>query len=458
MIQYSYKHILRVQVIARFWFTYIAHNQTKSEYAYTTGTPGEPLSTVNYAYGNSDWKDLLTEYNGTVINYDLSGNPLNWRNASALTWNGRRLAGMTLTNGTELAFEYNSDGLRTSKTAGNSTVQYVWNDGNLVAEIRDGYTLKFLYNNGEAAGFSYNGADYYYGKDSFGVIRYLYNTSGEVVTTYTYDAWGTVLSVTGTLAETVGTVNPVRYKSYYLDSETGWYYLQSRYYDPAVGRFLNADEVIYAGVNYDFSSNNLFAYCGNNSVIMVDSSGRFGTPIQWVLSILFGIIGWSIGDYLALKIVKKKNWKYWAFRSAIAVGGAAIGWFAGSLITTYVGKYLSANPGQLFRFIDKVSPRIVYRILSFLGVNPFDLVNDRSRFIGILKRFNDKSVVITSYEWIVELCQKANQLGYRIMLHPEHEEYGYTWHLHILDGTKKLNYIHVQVTKVIYELLQRLFG
>ena len=269
MIQYSYKHILRVQVIARFWFTYIAHNQTKSEYAYTTGTPGEPLSTVNYAYGNSDWKDLLTEYNGTVINYDLSGNPLNWRNASALTWNGRRLAGMTLTNGTELAFEYNSDGLRTSKTAGNSTVQYVWNDGNLVAEIRDGYTLKFLYNNGEAAGFSYNGADYYYGKDSFGVIRYLYNTSGEVVTTYTYDAWGTVLSVTGTLAETVGTVNPVRYKSYYLDSETGWYYLQSRYYDPAVGRFLNADDVLVVFED----ERNIIVYCNNNPIRLVDAKG-----------------------------------------------------------------------------------------------------------------------------------------------------------------------------------------
>ena len=138
---------------------------------------------MNYAYGNSDWKDLLTEYNGTAINYDLSGNPLNWRNASSLTWDGRRLSGMTLTDGTELAFEYNSDGLRTGKTVGNSTVQYIWNEGNLIAEIRDGYTLKFLYNNGEAAGFSYNGADYYYGKDSFGVIRYLYTTSGEVVTT-----------------------------------------------------------------------------------------------------------------------------------------------------------------------------------------------------------------------------------------------------------------------------------
>ena len=77
---------------------------------------------MNYSYGNSDWKDLLTGYNGTVINYDLSGNPLNWRNANALTWNGRRLSGMTLTDGTELAFEYNSDGLRTGKTVGNSTV------------------------------------------------------------------------------------------------------------------------------------------------------------------------------------------------------------------------------------------------------------------------------------------------------------------------------------------------
>ena len=230
---------------------------------------------MNYSYGNSDWKDLLTGYNGIAISYDLSGNPLNWRNASSLSWDGRRLAGMTLTDGTELAFEYNADGLRTSKTVGNSIVQYVWNDGNLVAEIRDGYTMKFLYNNGEAAGFSYNGADYYYGKDSFGVIRYLYNTSGEIVTTYTYDAWGNVLSVDGTLAETVGTVNPMRYKSYYLDPETGWYYLQSRYYDPAVGRFLNADDVSNAGITHTLLSQNLFAYGENNPIVNDDYSGQF---------------------------------------------------------------------------------------------------------------------------------------------------------------------------------------
>ena len=207
---------------------------------------------------------------------------------------------MTLTDGTELAFEYNADGLRTSKTVGNSIVQYVWNDGNLVAEIRDGYTLKFLYNNGEAAGFSYNGADYYYGKDSFGVIRYLYNTSGEVVTTYTYDAWGTVLSVTGTLAETVGTVNPVRYKSYYLDSETGWYYLQSRYYDSEVGRFLNADETQYLGFVKSSLAFNLFAYCMNNPVTRDDPSGFVNF---WKLA--KGIYHLTIGIIALVSLLKK---------------------------------------------------------------------------------------------------------------------------------------------------------
>ena len=277
---------------------------TKSEYAYTTGTLGEPLNTVNYSYGNSDWKDLLTEYNGIAISYDLSGNPLNWRNANALTWNGRRLAGMTLTDGSELAFEYNADGLRTSKTVGNSTVQYVWNEGNLIAEIRDGYTLKFLYNNGEAAGFSYNGADYYYGKDSFGVIRYLYTTSGEVVTTYTYDAWGTVLSVTGTLAETVGTVNPVRYKSYYLDSETGWYYLQSRYYDPVVGRFLNADKEV--NIDAGIFAIGLFAYCSNNSITRSDPSGEVLT-FDMVFSI--GLLA-TITYKIYAKVLADKNYRY----------------------------------------------------------------------------------------------------------------------------------------------------
>ena len=66
--------------------------------------------------------------------------------------------------------------------------------------------------------------------------------SGELVVSYAYDAWGKVLYTAGTLASTVGTINPMRYRDYYLDSETGYYYLQSRYYDPNICRFINADE------------------------------------------------------------------------------------------------------------------------------------------------------------------------------------------------------------------------
>ena len=266
---------------------------TKSEYAYTTGTPGEPLSTVNYAYGNSDWKDLLTEYNGTAINYDLSGNPLNWRNANALTWNGRRLAGMTLTDGTELAFEYNSAGIRIGKTAGSDkTVEYLLDGTKIIREIRKvngtvTETLLYYYNtDGDVIGLNYNGTDYYYGRNMQGDILYIYNTSGEIVTTYAYDAWGSIVSQTGTLSSTVGEANPFRYRGYYLDSETGLYYLQSRYYDAAVGRFLNADETGYIISTLNSIEHNLFAYCGNEPVYSKDTTGFFTIKIYAVAAII----------------------------------------------------------------------------------------------------------------------------------------------------------------------------
>ena len=92
--------------------------------------------------------------------------------------------------------------------------------------------------------------------------------------TYTYDEWGKILSVTGTLANTVGQMNPIRYRGYYYDVETGLYYLQSRYYDPETGRFINADGQI-SGVGGDILGYNMFAYCMNNPVNMSDPSGHW---------------------------------------------------------------------------------------------------------------------------------------------------------------------------------------
>ena len=100
----------------------------------------------------------------------------------------------------------------------------------------------------------------------------IYNANGELVTEYTYDAWGAPLTVTGSLAETIGQVNPIRYRGYYYDSETGLYYLNSRYYDPEVGRFINADNQLTTGS--DMTGVNLFAYCGNNPVNRIDPTGE----------------------------------------------------------------------------------------------------------------------------------------------------------------------------------------
>ena len=95
-----------------------------------------------------------------------------------------------------------------------------------------------------------------------------------MVARYTYDAWGRILSITdgngnaNTSSTFIGNVNPIRYRGYYYDTETGWYYLRTRYYDPQVKRFINADGII--GANGTFTGYNLFAYCNNNSVTFCD--------------------------------------------------------------------------------------------------------------------------------------------------------------------------------------------
>ena len=109
---------------------------------------------------------------------------------------------------------------------------------------------------------------YYYVLNLQGDVVKLIQANGHVVAQYTYDAWGNVSS-SGRLAE----INPLRYRGYYYDSETGFYYLQSRYYDPANRRFINAD--IYASTDSNNAlACNMYSYCWNNVVILYDSEGE----------------------------------------------------------------------------------------------------------------------------------------------------------------------------------------
>ena len=130
--------------------------------------------------------------------------------------------------------------------------------------------MDFLYDeSGSPYSFFYNGTQYYYIKNLQGDVMRIVNTSGAVVASYTYDAWGKG-SGSGSLSQ----INPIRYRGYYYDTDTGFYYLQSRYYDPVVKRFINADDASLLGANGDFTSLNLYAYCGNNPVSRSDDGGE----------------------------------------------------------------------------------------------------------------------------------------------------------------------------------------
>ena len=144
--------------------------------------------------------------------------------------------------------------------------------------------LKFCYSaDGEIVGFAYNNTPYYFVKNLQGDIVGIMNSASELVCTYKYDAWGkcTVYDSSGsvnTSSTFIGNVNPIRYRGYYYDVETGLYYVSSRYYDPEIGRWINVDSVI-AGVGDSIQAYNMFAYCLNNPVNMSDSSGNWP---QWM--------------------------------------------------------------------------------------------------------------------------------------------------------------------------------
>ena len=228
-----------------------------------------------YTYGDAEWGDLLTAYDGEEITYDGIGNPLSYRGWTMNWQGGRQLASMTKGSDT-LSFVYNESGLRTSKTVNGVTHSYVWQGSKLAADITDAYALYFHYDSsGEVIGFTRtaNGADteYFYVKNLQGDILKVITATGTEAATYTYDAWGKLLTSTGDMAE----ANPLRYRGYFYDTETGLYYLQSRYYDPEVSRFINPDVFATSDIDGVLAAN-MFAYCENNPIRNTDSTGAIG--------------------------------------------------------------------------------------------------------------------------------------------------------------------------------------
>ena len=186
---------------------------------------------------DASWGDLLTNYNGKAITYDAIGNPLNWRNAFMLEWYGRNLITFAKPTGEMYAYTYNADGIRTSKNYYNAggnligTDEYIYDGTKLIAENRSGTWLYYFYDaNGAVTGMSYGGTLYYFRKNLQGDVTGIYNAYGTLVVEYEYTPYGAIFSTTGSMANTIGTINPFRYRGYYYDTETELYYLITRYY------------------------------------------------------------------------------------------------------------------------------------------------------------------------------------------------------------------------------------
>lgn len=325
---------------------------TKKEYSYTTGTLGTALDTITYGYGDSSWKDLLTSYDGQALTSDTLGNLINDGTWSYTWQHGRQLAQMSKPNGggTEnISFTYDAKGRRIAKERettgsvdGNSyryafTAEYTYLDDMLTdmkwTEI-DGSdsSFHFTYDAVGPMSMTFCGAEYFYLKNAQGDVTGLVDSSGTQVVAYTYDAWGNILSTTGSMADSLGYTNPLRYRGYFYDTETGLYYVSSRYYNPRIGRFINTDDVDLLGINGDFASLNLFAYCGNNPVSREDTNGECWISVG--IMAVGGLIGAAISAVSSAVTQKALtgtvNWK--------SVGvAAATGFVSGAIAASPLG-------------------------------------------------------------------------------------------------------------------------
>lgn len=258
-------------------YTYDNSGNILSKFVYNYTTADEiidaPSYVYSYSYTDSTDKNKLTSYDGKNISYDSNGNMTNF-NGWTYSWSGKNLSAST--NGkTNVSYQYNSDGIRTQKIVNGITTTYTLNgDNNITSETNGIDTINYFRDiSGNLLSMMLNGTKYLYERNSQGDIIGLLDSSNNEVVTYSYDSWGNLINISGSLASTVGAKNPFRYRSYYYDSETGLYYLQARYYNPGISRFISKDNQGYHE-GLSGAASNIYAYANNNPVMNIDPNGH----------------------------------------------------------------------------------------------------------------------------------------------------------------------------------------
>ena len=251
---------------------------SKKLYDYTTGdiSTAAPTETITFTYANSGWKDQLTAVNGTALTYDENGNLLTYGDKTFSWCHGSRLESITDSENT-YSYVYDENGTRFSKTVNGTTTQFNYVGGLLLSQKTGEDIIFFQYGaGGVPLGFVYNGTQYFYVTNQLGDVLGITDDTGDAFVKYSYDEWGNpIQTITRDNTEEqnkIAQLNPLRYRGYYYDAETGYYYLQSRYYNPKWGRFISPDSFDYIDNTTQLGCN-AYIYCINSPLIYVDPLG-----------------------------------------------------------------------------------------------------------------------------------------------------------------------------------------
>jgi len=223
-----------------------------------------------------------------------------------------------------IEYYYNANGIRIGKSIDNGdeieSVNYILDGSNIIKEIHTGannYTIEYYYDSSDnIIGFTYNGSKYLYLKNLQNDVIGIVDSNNNIVVKYYYDAYGRIIKTLDTSGINLSTINPFRYRSYYQDNETGWYYLNSRYYNPLTNRFVTMDQIEYLGASENILSYNLYSYCENDPINKVDYNGNSAAAIYVTSSVFTTFCGW-------LGTIGGANWWNpvgWIIAAVIALG------------------------------------------------------------------------------------------------------------------------------------------
>ena len=342
-------------------FTYDTNGNiaNRCEYPYTVKS-GEELSELtckhfDYIYNGDRLVKILSDSGEETFAYNNLGSPTIYRNKQ-LQWQYGKL----LTKYGDTTFEYDGLGRRIRK----GEIEYIYDSAGKLVGSSDGTT--YIYDDKGVAGFVNADGMCLYRKDAQGNIIAILDSAGAVMVRYEYDAWGNHIVLDGngqeiTDPEHIGNVNPYRYRGYFYDEETGLYYLQTRYYDPSIGRFISQDSIEYAAPQ-SINGLNLYAYCNNNPVMNIDPTGCKEISTSNIIDFVSFMFQFAIG--LGLGIVG------WAVKTGIRPNNIGIGTYA---------KYQSQQLANLTKFsnvVSKISTAVaIITVLVTVGEGIYNDVN-----------------------------------------------------------------------------------